>query len=65
MQNYQACKELDRPQSYKTLFMLNSTEHEIYPAHVKMPTVVGILTFISMIHTSEGLKARKVYISAS
>ena len=41
--------------SYKTFFMLNSAEHEIYPAHnVKMPTIVGILTFISMINkTSE------------
>ena len=29
------------------LFMLDSTEHEIYHAHnVKMPTIVGILTFI-------------------
>ena len=28
--------------------MLNSTEHEIFPAiNVKMPTVVGILTFMS------------------
>ena len=31
--------------------------------NVKMPTAVGILTFISMIiTTSESLKARKVYI---
>ena len=31
--------------------------------NVKMPTIVGILTFISMINTtSEGLKARKVNI---
>ena len=30
--------------------------------NVKMPTIVGILTFISMINTtSERLKARKVY----
>ena len=28
--------------------MLNSTEHEIFPAHkVKMPTTVGILTNMS------------------
>ena len=41
---------------YKTFFMLNSFEHEILNAHkyiqillinVKMPIVVGILTFIS------------------
>ena len=31
--------------------------------NVKMPTIVDILTFMSMIHTtSEGLKARKVFI---
>ena len=30
--------------------------------HVKMPTIVGILTFISMINTAcESLKARKVF----
>ena len=49
------------PQGYKTFFILNPAEHEIYPAHnVKMPTIVGILTFISMINihvTSERLKA--------
>ena len=44
--------------------MLNSTEHEIYLAHnVKVPTIVGILAFISMINTtSYSLKARKVFI---
>ena len=32
------------------LFMLNSIQFEIYPAHnVKMPTIVGILTFMSWI----------------
>ena len=41
------------PRGYKTFFMLNSAEHEIYPAYVKMPTIVGILTFIiSMINTN-------------
>ena len=42
--------------------MLNSSGHEIYPAHnVKMPTIVGILTFISMnTTTSENLKVRTV-----
>ena len=44
--------------------MLNSAEHKIYPVkNVKMPTVVGILTFISMIiRTFEGLKARNIVI---
>ena len=37
-----------------------STEHEIYPDHVKMPTMVGILTFISRINTtSECFKQEK------
>ena len=40
------------PRSYKTLFMLNSVEHELYPdINIKMPTIVGILTCISMINT--------------
>ena len=33
--------------------------------NVKMPTIVGILTFISTINTTyESLKARKAYFSA-
>ena len=33
--------------------LLNSSEREIYPAHnVKMPTIVGILSFISMVNTT-------------
>ena len=54
-----------RPRGYKTFFMLNSTEQKKITMliNVKMPTVVGILTFISMINTtSEDLKARKVFI---
>ena len=59
------------PQDYKTFSMLNSAEHEINPAdkyiilliNVKMTTIVGILTFISMINiTSERLKARNFFI---
>ena len=44
--------------------MLNSTEHKfIMLINVKMPTIVGILTFICMLNaTSESLKARKVGI---
>ena len=38
---------------YKTFVMLNSAEHEIYPAdNIKMPTIVGILIFISMMDTT-------------
>ena len=44
--------------------MLNSAEHKfILLINVKMPTIVGILTFVSMIYTtSESLKARKICI---
>ena len=44
--------------------MLKATEHEIILLiNVKMPTIVGILTFINMINiASESLKARKTYI---
>ena len=52
------------PRGYKTFSMLNSAENEIYPAdNVKMPTIVGIFKFISMINTtSERLKARNFFI---
>ena len=30
--------------------------------NVKMPTIVGILTFISMINTSERFKASEIFI---
>ena len=44
---------------YKTFFMLNSSMKFILLINVKMPTIVGILTFISMINTtSESFKAR-------
>ena len=43
-----------RPRGYKTVFILNSAEYEIYKfillINVKMPTIVGILTFISRIN---------------
>ena len=49
-----------RPRGYKTFFILNSAELLI---NVKMPTIVVILTFISMINTTaEILKARNVFI---
>ena len=37
------------PEVIKLFSMLNSTEHETFPAHinVKMPTIVGILTVMS------------------
>ena len=50
-----------RSQGYKKKIMLNSTI--IMLINVKMPTNIGILTFISRINTiSESLKARKVFI---
>ena len=40
------------PEVIKLFCVLNSTEHEIYLLiHIKMPTIVGILTFISTINT--------------
>ena len=33
--------------------------------NVKMPTIVGILTFISMINTSESLQAKSIYFQHS
>ena len=37
-----------RLRGYKTFSMFNSTKHEIFlPINVKLPTIVGILTFIS------------------
>ena len=52
-----------RPRGYKTFFMLNSGTKCIMLINVKMPTIIGILTFISIINTtSESLKARKVVI---
>ena len=52
------------PRLKKTFFILNSAENENYPAfHVKMPTIVDILTFISNINKKSGkLKARNVFI---
>ena len=45
-----------RPQGYKTFFMLNSGELEFFKLiNVKMPTVVGILTFMSRKNSILGL----------
>ena len=45
-----------RPRGYKTFFMLNLTEHEIYPADKYFNIYQQDNT------TSEGLKARKLFI---
>ena len=43
----------------KLFFMLNSSEHRIY----HLSTIVGILTFISMINAKpDGFKDRNIYI---
>ena len=45
-----------RARGYETFFMLISVEHENFPAHnVKMPTLVGILTAMSMKNSILGL----------
>ena len=31
--NYRYLYHISKPRSYKTCFMLNSADHEIYPAH--------------------------------
>ena len=51
------------PRGYKKNFVPNSTERKfILLINVKMPTIIGILTFISMINTtSERLKARHFF----
>ena len=48
MDSYKA-NTLTRARGYKKIFMLNSAEHEIFfqLTNVKMPTIVGILTFMS------------------
>ena len=47
----------------KAFFMLNLNEDEIQLINVKLPTIVGILAFISIINaTYDNLKARKVFI---
>ena len=54
----------DRPRGYKTFSCSTQLSTKfILLINVKIPTVVGILTFISMINTiSEGLKARNFFI---
>ena len=47
------------PEVIKLFFLLNSIEHKIYLINVIMPTIVGILPFISIINTPpERFKAR-------
>ena len=57
--------EYQVPRLYN-FFMLISTEHDIYLlmlTNVKMPSIVGILTFISMINKiSECLKVRTFFV---
>ena len=52
--------EIIRPRGYKTFFMLNSTEYEIFLLiNVKMSTIVGILTFMSGKNSILGLSEPK------
>ena len=54
-----------RPQGYKTFFSFSTqlSTKFILLINVKMPTIVGILTFISMIKTtSASLEARHFFI---
>ena len=51
-----------RPRGYKTLFMLNSAEHDFFLLiNVKMPTIVGILTFMSTKNSILGFSGPEKY----
>ena len=58
---YLALVRPTRPRDYKTFSCSTQLSNKfILIINVKMPTIVGILTFISRINTaSESLKARK------
>ena len=46
--NFNHSKSLIRPRGYKTFFMLNSVAREFFLfINVKIPTTVGILTFLN------------------
>ena len=61
MQNYPVDEEVN-PHPDPEVIKLFSY-HDICPAHIEMPTIVGILTFIGMINTTaERLKARNLFI---
>ena len=62
---YHAYNFLIKPQGYKTFSCSTQLSMKsIMPINVKMPTIVGILTVISMIKTPfEGLKQEKIYFS--
>ena len=65
--NFQSVVEpgvISRPKGYKTFFILNQLSMEsILLINVKMPTIVGILTFISRINTVfESFKVRTTFI---
>ena len=48
------------PQGYKSSFMFNSAKHAIFAAHkFKMPTIVGILTFMSRKNSNLSLSEPK------
>ena len=59
--NNRPLAKFDKARGYKTFHAQLSMKF-LMLINVKMPAIVGILTFISMINTSESLKARKVFI---
>ena len=53
----------DQPRGYKNIYSTQLSRKFILLINVKMPTIVGILTFISMINTtSKRLQARNFFI---
>ena len=64
---YDGVEAETRPRGYKTFFMLNSAVHDFFLLiNVKIPTIVGILIFMSskssIIGLSEPKKAAFLYI---
>ena len=54
--SWQTVQTKTRSRGYKNIFMLNSAELEIFLLiNVKMPTIVGILTFISRNKSAAGI----------
>ena len=63
--DFHNCSKPHEHQASRLLNFFHATQLStkfILLINVKMPTIVGILTFISMINTSERLKARNFFI---
>ena len=53
----------NKPRGHKAFFMLNSIEPKIFLLiNVKMPTMIGILTFMSRENSILGLPEPKIFL---